>query len=144
MEKRHMQKQQILNLVDFFGNQIRKDINTHTHTRKCGTQRRQALPTRSPRIVAPPHTHSEQSQITEDSEALFQCLNATIKFRNMTQKTCSPSHSYFWRPTQIRWNVRNIVWVAQANTGMNLPLLALRAISCFTLWLPIALERQCT
>lgn len=26
-----MQKQQILNLVDFFGNQIRKDINTHTY-----------------------------------------------------------------------------------------------------------------
>lgn len=96
-----MQKQQIFNLVDFFGNQIRKGINTHTQGSVAlrGDRRCQGG---APRIVAPLHAHSEHSQITEDSEALFQCLNATIKLRNMTQKTCSPSHSYFWRPTQIR------------------------------------------
>lgn len=139
-EKTHVKTTDFQSCWLFFRNQIRKDTNTHTHSlgfKEGWHSEETGAAKEKPPTHPDSHSHWGFMDHSTDSEALFQCLNATIKLRNMTQKTCSPpSRSCFWRPTQIRWNVRNIGWGSQAKAGVDLPLLALRTTSCFILWHP--------
>lgn len=84
MEKRHMQKQQIFNLVDFFFRyQIRKDINTHTlgfkeawHSKETGTAKEE------PPHRTPPHTHCTYRSQNRfwSSVSMSECHHKTQKY----------------------------------------------------------------
>lgn len=72
--------------LNFFRNQIRKDINTHTHTHTLGFKKGWHSEETGGAKEEPPTSQALRvfTDHSTDPEAPFPCLNATIKLRNTT------------------------------------------------------------